>query len=46
MNDDVTVTTPDDPELADAHDLPPDLPGDALGGGLGNADTGEPASDG
>jgi hypothetical protein len=31
---------------ADAHVLETDLPGDVLGGGLGNSAGGEPASDG
>ena len=45
MNNDEDPTLEND-ELADPHDLPPDLAGDAIGGGLGNADGGEPASDG
>jgi hypothetical protein len=44
MNDDVKSN--DDDVLADAHVAEDDLPGDELGGGLGNADGGEPASDG
>jgi hypothetical protein len=44
MNDDVKENADD--VLADEHALPPELPGDELGGGLGNADGGEPATDG
>ena len=36
----------DDDLLADPHVAEVDPPGDVLGGGLGNADGGEPASDG
>jgi hypothetical protein len=44
MNNEVTAN--EDDLLADAHEAENDLPGDQLGGGLGNADGGEPASDG
>lgn len=45
MSDTATPQSDDD-LLADPHVQEADLSGDELGGGLGNADGGEPASDG